>query len=160
MISELTKEIIKKIEEYDKIALFRHVFPDPDSYGAQNALKSIIETTYPNKEVILLGEHSKKLEYIGKMDESKKLDKDTLAIILDVGNAPRVDNQEFNNCGYILKIDHHKPFDEPFENLTWVDTKYTSTCEMILDLYLTNKEKLKIGKDGRKALYKRRFRRY
>ena len=64
MISELTKEIIKKIEEYDKIALFRHVFPDPDSYGAQNALKSIIEATYPNKEVILLGEHSKKLEYI------------------------------------------------------------------------------------------------
>ena len=153
MITELTKEIIKKIEEYDKIALFRHVFPDPDSYGAQNALKSIIEATYPNKEVILLGEHSKKLEYIGKMDESTKLDKDTLAIILDVGNAPRVDNQEFNNCGYILKIDHHKPFDEPFENLTWVDTKYTSTCEMLLDLYLTNKDKLKIGKNGRKALY-------
>ena len=153
MINELTKEIIKKIEEYDKIVLFRHVFPDPDSYGAQNALKNIIESTYPDKKVLLFGEHSEKLEYIGKMDESETLDKDTLAIILDVGNASRVDNQEFNNCGYIIKIDHHKPFDEPFENITWVDTNYTSTCEMILDLYLTNKDKLKIEKKGRKALY-------
>jgi nanoRNase/pAp phosphatase (c-di-AMP/oligoRNAs hydrolase) len=28
------------------------VFPDPDSYGAQNALKSIIEATYPNKSTL------------------------------------------------------------------------------------------------------------
>ena len=153
MIYAPMKEIIEKIEEFDKIVLFRHVFPDPDSYGAQNALKNIIECTYPDKKVLLFGEHSKNLEYIGKMDESKELDKDTLAIILDVANAPRVDNQEFNNCGYILKIDHHKPFDAPFENLTWVDTNYTSTCEMILDLYLSNKDKLKIEKQGRKALF-------
>ena len=58
-----------------------------------------------DKKVLLFGEHSKNLEYIGKMDESEELDKDTLAIILDVANAPRVDNQEFNNCGYILKIE-------------------------------------------------------
>lgn len=153
MIKELMKEIIIKIEKYDKIALFRHVFPDPDSYGAQNGLKNIIETTYPNKKVILLGEHSKNLEYIGKMNANEKLDEYTLAIILDVANAPRVDNQEFNNCGYIIKIDHHKPFDEPFEDLTWVDTNYQSTCEMILDLYLNNKDKLKIEKHGRKSLY-------
>ena len=153
MIYAPMKEIIEKIEEFDKIVLFRHVFPDPDSYGAQNALKNIIECTYPDKKVLLFGEHSKNLEYIGKMDESKELDKDTLAIILDVANAPRVDNQEFNNCGFVLKIDHHKPFDAPFENLTWVDTNYTSTCEMILDLYLSNKDKLKIEKQGRKALF-------
>ena len=153
MINDLMKEIINKIEEYDKIALFRHVFPDPDSYGAQNALKNIIETTYPNKRVILLGEHSENLDYIGKMDKSEKLDKDTLAIILDVANAPRVDNQEFNNCGYIMKIDHHKPFDAPFEDLSFVDTNYQSTCEMILDIYLNNMDKLKIEKHGRKSLF-------
>lgn len=153
MANELMKEIIKKIEEFDKIALFRHVFPDPDSYGAQNALKDIIESTYPNKRVILFGEHSKNLEYIGNMDKSEKLDKDTLAIILDVANKPRVDNQEFNNCGYIIKIDHHKPFDAPFEDLSFVDTNYQSTCEMVLDIYLNNKEKLKIGKHGRKSLF-------
>ena len=42
MKEKLMKDIINKIEEYDTIAIYRHVFPDPDSYGSQNGLKSII----------------------------------------------------------------------------------------------------------------------
>lgn len=152
-MKELMKDIINKIEEYDTIAIYRHVFPDPDSYSSQTALKSIIENTYTNKKVVLLGEHSKKLEYINTMDKEIKLDKNCLAFILDVANKERVDNQTFNNCGYIIKIDHHKPFDEPFEDLTWVDTNYSSCSEMILDLYLTYENKLKIDKEGRRALF-------
>lgn len=49
-MKELMKDIINKIEEYDTIAIYRHVFPDPDSYSSQTALKSIIENTYPNKK--------------------------------------------------------------------------------------------------------------
>lgn len=153
MIEKLMKEIINKIEEFETIAIFRHVFPDPDSYSSQTALKSIINNTYPDKKVVILGEHSKNLEYINIMDEEIDLDKDCLAIIVDVANKERVDNQSFNKCGYIIKIDHHKPFDKPFENLTWVDTNYSSCSEMILDLYLNNSDKLKIDKKGRKALY-------
>ena len=59
------------------------------------------------KKVVILGEHSKNLEYINTMDEEIDLDKECLAIIVDVANAPRVDNQSFNKCGYIIKIDHH-----------------------------------------------------
>ena len=102
---------------------------------------------------MLLGEHSKNLEYIGTMDEEIELDKNSLAIIVDVSNAERVDNQSFNKCGYIIKIDHHKPFDEAFEDLTWVDTNYSSCSEMILDLFLKNSNKLKIDKHGRKSLF-------
>ena len=153
MKEELMKSIINKIEEYNTIAIYRHVFPDPDSYSSQTALKSIIENTYPNKKVVLLGEHSKNLEYINKMDEEIELDEKSLAIIVDVANKERVDNQSFNKCGYILKIDHHKAFDAPFEDLTWVDTNYSSCSEMILDLYLANSNKLKIDKQGRKALF-------
>ena len=149
----IMNEIIKKIEEFNTIAIYRHVFPDPDSYGSQTALKSIIENTYPNKQVVLLGEHSEKLEFINKMDEEIDLDEKALAIIVDVANKERVDNQSFNKCGYIIKIDHHKPFDYPFENLTWVDTNYSSCSEMILDLYLSNINKLKINKLGRRALF-------
>lgn len=153
MKEKLMKDIIKKIEEYDTIAIYRHVFPDPDSYGSQTALKSIINNTYPNKKVVILGEHSKNLEYINKMDEEIKLDKNSLAIIVDVSNKERVDNQSFNKCGYIIKIDHHKPFDEAFEDLSFVDTNYSSCSEMILDLYLSNSDKLKIDEKGRKAIY-------
>lgn len=153
MSKEIIADIIAKIEEYDKIAIFRHVFPDPDSYGSQRGLKSIIESTYPDKKVILQGEHSEGLSYIAEMDAPEKLDKDTLAIIVDVSDAPRVDNQSFNDCGYIIKIDHHKPYTEPYENLTWVDTNYASCSEMILDIYLSDMDKLKIGHEGRKALF-------
>ncbi|MEN8075540.1 bifunctional oligoribonuclease/PAP phosphatase NrnA [Clostridioides difficile] len=146
-------KIIKKIEEFDTIAIYRHVFPDPDSYSSQTALKSIIENTYPNKKVVLLGEHSEKLEYINKMDKDIDLNENSLAIIVDVADKDRVDNQSFTRCGYIIKIDHHKPFSDPFENLTWVDTNYSSCSEMILDLYLSNIEKLKIDKKGRSALF-------
>lgn len=153
MKEELMKSIISKIEEYDTIAIYRHVFPDPDSYSSQTALKSIIKNTYPNKTVVLLGEHSKNLEYINVMDKEIEINKNCLAIIVDVANKERVDNQSFNSAGYIMKIDHHKPFDAPFEDLTWVDTDYSSCSEMILDLYLANEDKLKIDKKGRKALF-------
>ena len=72
------------------------------------------------------------------MDEEIELDENSLAIIVDVANKERVDNQSFNKCGYIIKIDHHKPFDEPFEHLTFVDTNYSSCSEMILDNFLNN----------------------
>ncbi|MGL5379127.1 DHH family phosphoesterase [Clostridium sp.] len=149
----LINKIISKIEEYDNIAIYRHVFPDPDSYSSQTALKDIILSTYKDKKVILLGEHNSDLEYIGKMDKNEDVDKNTLGIIVDVSNSPRVDNQSFLNCGYVIKIDHHKPFDKPFEDLTWVDTNYTSCSEMILDLYLNSEDKLKISNIGRKALF-------
>ena len=48
MKEKLMKDIINKIEEYDTIAIYRHVFPDPDSYGSQTALKSIIN----NKNIL------------------------------------------------------------------------------------------------------------
>lgn len=152
-MKQLINSIINKIEEYDKIAIYRHVFPDPDCYGSQIGLSEIIKSSYPNKEVFLMGNHSEKLDFIGEMDTDIKVDKNTLAFILDVSNKERVEDQSFFDCGYIIKIDHHKPFDEPFENLTWVDTNYTSCCEMVLDLYLNSDNKLQISKKGREALF-------
>ena len=49
MKEELMKSIINKIEEYNTIAIYRHVFPDPDSYSSQTALKSIIEILWMKK---------------------------------------------------------------------------------------------------------------
>ncbi|MGL4741604.1 MAG: DHH family phosphoesterase [Sarcina sp.] len=150
----IVNEIILKIKKYDEIILFRHVFPDPDSYGAQIGLKSIIENTFPNKKVCVVGENSERLSYIGTMDKEKiEISSNSLAIVLDVSNKERIDNQNFKDAGFIIKIDHHEPFSEKFENLTWVDTEYKSCSEMILDLYLDNREVFKICDFGIKALY-------
>lgn len=155
MDKQLIHDIIDKLEAYDTIALYRHVYPDPDSYGAQVALKEIIQESFPGKTVYLMGEHDERLSYIGKMDDKEgiKLDKSSLAVILDVANAPRVDDQSFNDCGYMVKIDHHYPFDEPFEQLTWVDTEYPATCVMLMDLVAHSEGRLKFTKRAREALY-------
>ncbi|MGL4736876.1 MAG: DHH family phosphoesterase [Cellulosilyticaceae bacterium] len=156
MLKEKMTQIINAIEAYDTIGIYRHVFPDPDSYGAQTALKHIIQTTYPHKKVYLFGEHNPALEYITRMDPKEDealMNEACLAIIVDVSDSPRVDHQSFKQCGKVLKIDHHKPYEEPFEDITWVDTTYTSCCEMILDLLTKNEKKLRCDKKGREALF-------
>lgn len=150
------QEIINKIEEYDRIALFRHIYPDQDSYGSQVALKNMIEKSFPGKKVYLMGKHDENLSYIGKMDENQEqilLDKNCLAIILDVGDSYRIDNQDYKKCGYIIKIDHHKPFEEPFEDLSWVDIEYAATSLMLIDLFIESQGRLKMDKKAREVLY-------
>lgn len=151
----LIQEIIKKIEEYDTIALFRHIYPDQDSYACQVALKNMIEKSFPGKKVYLMGKHNEELSYIGVMDNQEEIElgKNTLAFILDVGDSYRVDNQSYKDCGYIIKIDHHKPFEEEFADLSWVDTEYPAASLMITDLFLESDGRLQMDKVGREALF-------
>ena len=51
MASEIQQAILKKIEEYDTIMLFRHIRMDGDCVGATKGLKRILQLTYP--EIIL-----------------------------------------------------------------------------------------------------------
>lgn len=155
MKKELILSIINKIKEYDKIALYRHVYPDPDSYGAQVGLKSMIEKSFPGKKVYLMGKHNSDLDYIGTMDDPStvSIDENCLGIILDVGDAHRVDDESYKECGYLIKIDHHQPFGEEFVGLSWVDTNYAATSLMLLDLLLESEGSLQIEREGREALY-------
>ncbi|MEF9960690.1 MAG: bifunctional oligoribonuclease/PAP phosphatase NrnA [Niameybacter sp.] len=155
MNKTLIEEIINKIEAYDTIALYRHVYPDPDSYGAQVALKNMIEESFPGKKVYLMGKHNPDLAYIGVMDDPSQvnINKDCLAILLDIGDAHRVDDQSYSECGYVIKIDHHHSFGEEFANLAWVDINYPATSLMLLDLFLECDKRLQINKVAREALY-------
>lgn len=155
MKKELILSIIDKIKAYDHIALYRHVYPDPDSYGAQVGLKSMIEKSFPGKKVYLMGKHEPDLSYIGTMDDPNDvvIDEKCLGIILDVGDAHRVDDQSYKACGCLIKIDHHHPFGEEFADISWVDINYAATCLMLLDLLLESEGILEIERKGREALY-------
>ena len=155
MNTKCIESIINEIEQHDKIALYRHIYPDQDAYGAQVGLKEIIQMTYPHKKVYLLGEMVEELSYIGQMDDATQLEIDAtwLGIIVDVGDAGRIDNQTFKTCGKLIKIDHHKAFEAPFEDVSWVDSTYPATCMMLIDLLIEAKGRLKISKRGREVLY-------
>ena len=52
----ITLDILNKIKEYNKIMIHGHIRPDGDCYGSQFGLKDIIKTSFPEKEVYVVGE--------------------------------------------------------------------------------------------------------
>ncbi len=136
------RKIYKKIKKYNTIVIARHVGPDPDSLGAQIALREIIKSTFPKKKVLAVGTPTSKFKFIGDLD---KMDdnyyNDSLLIVVDVPDKSRVDGVDINRFNNIIKIDHH-PFMELFSNLEWIDDTASSVCQMIIELCFNTRLKL------------------
>jgi bifunctional oligoribonuclease and PAP phosphatase NrnA len=149
----IQKKIIDKIEQFDKIIIHHHVSPDPDCIGSQLGLKYLIEESYPNKTVLATGSLTERNEFIGAMDPVSDADYDNaLVIIVDVGDKRRIDDDRFLNGKELIKIDHH-PLTEEFADLEWVDTSFAACAEMIIDLYIENKDRLTMTEKAARALY-------
>ena len=147
-----TKEIINQIEKYDVITIYRHKGPDGDAYGSQVGLKELILTNYPNKQVYCLGETPEDYARIcGPLDKvDDDLIKESLAIVVDVGDLERVDDERVKTAKDIIKIDHHIKTSS-FGHPDWVDTKSSSACEMVV--LIAKHAKWKISINGANALY-------
>lgn len=106
----MEEKIIAKIEEYDYIAIYRHVNPDFDAFGSQLGMYDMIKATYPDKKVFLCGDFSSELvKKYTVVFEHQEVDytKDILGIVLDTANIERIDDQRYQLCKEIIKIDHH-----------------------------------------------------
>ena len=149
----IQKQIIELIESYNVIILHHHINPDPDCIGSQLGLKYILEASFPEKKIYAPGSHNEKTEFLGKLDViSDDVYKNALTIIVDVGDKERVDDNRFEMGEMLIKIDHH-PQTTTFADVEWVDTTFSSCCEMIIDLYLNNKDKLKMTSHAARVLY-------
>ena len=148
----MLNRIIKTIEQYDSIVLFRHEYPDMDAIGSQLGLKEIIQDAYPEKNVYALGGMSDVARHF-----TKKMDEATdeqiaasLAIITDTSNASRVDDQRYKLAKASIRIDHHIKT-ETFCDMEVVDEKATAACEIIaLALRHAN---IRISKKAAQLLY-------
>jgi len=140
--SNIIKKIFRKIKEYDKIVIARHIGPDPDAIASQTALRDSIRSTFPQKEVYAVGLGVSKFKYYGILD---KIDNDKcencLLIVLDVPNLVRVDGIDGLKYKEILKIDHH-PEEDIKGKVDWTDESSCSTCQMIAELILKSPLKL------------------
>ena len=136
MKSDIMKNIIKKIKQYDTIVIARHIGPDPDAICSSLALRDAIIENYPKKHVYAVGMGVAKFRVFGELD---RIDVSTLhnplLITLDVPNFYRVDG--VNNLKYkeIIKIDHH-PFEEDFGGIEWINDESSSTCQMVASMLL------------------------
>ncbi len=151
----ITKQIWKKIKKAKVITIFRHIKPDGDASGAQLGLKYLILSNFKDKKVYCMGEENKRWQtFLGAVDTnvSDKIVESSLAIVLDVGDIKRVDDQRFLKAREIIKIDHHI-FVEKFtvNSLEWVDTSFSATCEMIIKIAHDNKAIL--SKESATALF-------
>ncbi|MDT8859406.1 bifunctional oligoribonuclease/PAP phosphatase NrnA [Alkalihalobacillus sp. MEB130] len=128
----MIKEIQEKIDQFQTIIIHRHERPDPDALGSQLGLASVIQERYPTKKVYVVGEEEPSLFFLGTMNNVNDEEyKQALVIVCDTANTARVDDKRFDQGSFLIKIDHH-PNEEPYGDLNWVNTNYSSTSEMIV----------------------------
>lgn len=145
--------IIKKIKEYNRIIIHGHQRPDGDCYGAQFGLKSIIQNSFPNKEVYVVGETSDFVSFVGTPDMIEdSLYEGALSIVVDTATEERISDKRYSLGKETIKIDHHIPVND-YGKYKWVDTNYPSCAQMIAHFYRTYKKELKLGYEGALAMY-------
>ena len=142
IITNIYKEIFKKIKEYDTIVTVRHIGPDPDAIASQLALRDSIRLTFPNKKVYALGASVSRFKKFGSMDKVDYNELEgCLVIALDVPNISRIDGIENIKYKEMVKIDHH-PFEDKFGEVEYVDVNASSACEMLTKVIFNSKLKL------------------
>lgn len=145
--------ILNKIKEFDKIIIQGHGRPDGDCIGSQYGLYYLIKESFPNKTVIITGETSEYVSFIGR--PTLCLDSDfegALSICLDCGNSERLSDKRFTLAKYVIKIDHH-PNVEPYGDYVYVDTTSPACAQIITEFYMKYKDELKMTKECATALY-------
>ena len=154
-MKEIMQQIVNKIEEYNRIFLFRHIRMDGDCVGATKGLKSILTATYPQKEVFIVDDQkSGYLAFLGE-DTDTATDEEyagALAIVLDTATSDRISNQKYKLCKEVIKMDHHIPI-ESYGDINWVEENRCSTCELITHFYASFSDKFVLTAEGAKYLY-------
>lgn len=150
-------EILKKIKEYDRIAIFRHDHPDYDALGSQMAFVHFLKDNFPNKTIIYTGDNHVTLtgQCFPKMEEIEDawFDQPFLGIVVDLSNLDRICDERAKKAEYLIKIDHH-PEIEPYGDLAIVDESMAAAGELIANLFFSLPKKYKVGLECAENLYK------
>ena len=99
-------------------------------------LKEAILSTFPQKNVFIVGDETERLKWMGKMDiisDDKYID--SLVIVVDTGTEKLISDERYQTGKYLLKIDHHIPQGE-YGDLSYVNTSFESCAGIIADIIL------------------------
>lgn len=152
---EIQKKILEKIEEYNRIIIFRHIRPDGDAVGSTKGLRALLKLNYPEKEIYLQNsDFCDYMRFLGPEDDpiDDALYADALGIVVDTATADRVSNKNFELCREIIKIDHHIDI-KPYGDISWVEEWRSSACEMIAKFYDTFSDRLRIDENTARFIY-------
>ena len=153
MSQEVFDQILNEIKHYKTIIVHRHKRPDPDALGSQGGLVEILKASFPDKQILKAGGPVEGLQFLSEMDPVTAEDyKNSLVIVTDTANSPRISGDDYTLGGKLIKIDHH-PNDEPYGDIVFVNTKASSCSEIIVDFYDYHKAELKLTDEGARLLY-------
>lgn len=130
------ESIISLIEQYDTIIIHRHSKPDGDAMGSQIGLKKLIETNYPSKKVLCVGDGAGRYAFVQKDAPDEVSDEDfcgALAIILDTSSKALISDDRYTLAQTTARIDHHI-FCEKIAETEVTDTSFESCCSLITAL--------------------------
>lgn len=108
-LEQIRDDIFRTIEGYDSIVIFGHMNPDGDCVGSVMGLKHALEEIYPEKRIYGVGTHPAYLPTF--IEESDPVDDKTiaesLAVLVDLSDLARVEDQRITMAKEIVCFDHH-----------------------------------------------------
>lgn len=108
------EEVFEALEQADSIVIFGHKNPDGDCVGSVLGMKHALLSLFPEKKVYALGTHP---SYLPVEEESDVISDDvienSLALMVDLSDLDRVEDQRILKAKKIVCIDHHMKQYEP-----------------------------------------------
>lgn len=148
----IAKSLTEKINESDNIFVMGHQTSDLDAVGAAVGMWSVISKTFTdhkvniviNQETSLAGlfldrlnENGYKYVFIDPSDAKKRVNDNTLLIIVDTHSPTFVEDPElYKMCKNIVVIDHHRMMVNHIDNacVFFHEPFASSACEMVTQL--------------------------
>lgn len=130
------EKIIELIKEYPRIIIHRHKNPDGDALGCQLGLKNILKDTFPEKEILAVGDMTQRYAFMADEpmnDVENGAYNGALAIILDTSSSALISDDRYTLADKTVRIDHHI-FCEKIADIEVTDTSYESCCGLITAL--------------------------
>ncbi len=130
------EQILKLLNQYDRIIIHRHKNPDGDAIGSQVGLKHLILENLPGKEVFCVGDAPRRYAFVEDSEPDEIPDeayKGALAVILDLSAPELISDDRYRLAAATARIDHHI-FIAPIADEEVVNTGYESCCGLIAEL--------------------------
>lgn len=149
-------KVLKKIQTFDRIAIFRHIMPDYDALGTQLGLAQWIKDNFPDKEVICLGDNHVTFtpRLFPQMDRVNDtwFDQPFLAIVVDTANKARVADPRAFKTRTRVWIDHH-PSEEMNAKIRIVEPSVAAASELTVNMLANLKGDFVMSKEAARYFY-------
>lgn len=141
-MTDSLKRLIKAIKKHKRILIATHIDPDCDGICSALLMTNFVTSIKKNAKPLLFC-HSPipgKYQFLLKNFEFSKYLKDfDLLIAVDSADIDRIFPREkynlnFLNEKFVINIDHHRS-NRQFGNITIIDEKASSACEIIYRIY-------------------------